>query len=738
MSFFEKSKTKLLSYFNNLFASPKPKKRRVVFFVSLAILVLGVLAQSSLAKTIPGDPPKPGSPIPANWQQAINNYSGSYADRLKYLTADGNVPTSPSEYGSFLKVYGGYTWQETDQAGIKYANDLVSKPENNTWYQSLLGGTTDDSILAKWKQGQGVPEPPITQKVDATIGLAGNSIGNWFASKVWDVVIGVLAILAYFCKLLLMYAGQALDVTLNPNLYSGIANNQMVVGGWIIVRDVCNLFFLLVLLFIAICTILKIEKYHAKKTLLMLIIMALLINFSKPIAVFIFDGSQLLMNMFLSEITKSGQGSPSAKLAGDIAKFLYNDLTAQLNTQKGSMEIAVYYLFLVVFLFMFAVALFVMAIFMIIRIIAIMILVIVSPLAFFAAIVPDFSKMSSKWWSSLFEYSYYGPAAAFFIFLATKFSIASSTSNILPQINIQGGGSIVIQRIIQYLVVLVFLYASIIMAKQFGGGAGAAIVGNANRFMKWAGGMTKGGGMWGAGASLTGASDVYKGIRGGVAKQPYWRILTKEGWDARHKERQERWEGRVAPFNIANVKKNAKEMENDSKAKIDTGVKNGSAAAIFESARRGDLTAAQLADPRVRKLMQQYPDFEKAVYKNLRDSGNAQVQYADFIDRNPGKIGDDAYDETFGKMSLNQIGEKGNLIDALKEDAKGGGGNLLIHRLADIKDERTIQQMMSRATNKDTYKSLEKLSEYRKWVNAGRPAGGPPGWTGDLYSYMTT
>jgi hypothetical protein len=141
----------------------------------------------------------------------------------------------------------------------------------------------------------------------------------------------------------------------------------------------------------------------------------------------------------------------------------------------------------------------------------------------------------------------------------------------------------------------------------------------------------------------------------------------------------------------------------------------------------------------VRKLMEKNADFEKAVYKNLRDSGNAHVQYADYLDRNPGKTGDDAYAETFGKMSNNQIAEKGDLVEALKEDDAGGAGKLLISRLATIKDERQIQQMQSRATNKRTYKALEKLADYRKWVNAGSPAAAPPpGWTGDVYSYLTT
>lgn len=145
------------------------------------------------------------------------------------------------------------------------------------------------------------------QQLDNQVGLTAAARGLLYAvgKSLLAVIIGVLAIIVYFCKDFVSLGAQVLDLTLSPNLYN-FANSQMVVQGWTVVRDVCNLFFLLLLLFIAMCTILQIEKYHAKKTLLMLIIMALLINFSKPIAVFIFDGSQLLMNFFLSQMGPTG------------------------------------------------------------------------------------------------------------------------------------------------------------------------------------------------------------------------------------------------------------------------------------------------------------------------------------------------------------------------------------------------------------------------------------------------
>ena len=437
----------------------------------------------------------------------------------------------------------------------------------------------------------------------------GGLLGQGLAAIVLRVVIGVLVVLAGFCKWLLMFGGWALDATLDPNLYN-FTNNKMIVEGWVIVRDVCNLFFLLVLLFIAICTILKIEKYHAKKTLLMLIIMALLINFSKPIAIFIFDGSQLLMNFFLSKMGRD----PSTQFVGQIAMLIYDTLMKELVPKGTSLEIAVYYLFVVVFLFMFAVAMFVTAIFMVIRIVAVMILIIVSPLAFFAAIVPDFSKMSSSWWNALFKYCYYGPAAAFFLYLATNFAISG---NVLPKLNSPNGG-LIIMSLIQYLTVLVFLYASIIMSQQFGIFAANAVVGNANRFMKWGAGMTKGGGMWGAGARGVAWGAKTTGATGAVTQRlqqsKLGRLLTKSGREEALEEREAAIAEKIGVKGAKErqTRKRAKKYKDEaySEAALKAMAAKGDEAAAYRLAEDGNMDDAtysalipKIKDPKLKKLL---------------------------------------------------------------------------------------------------------------------------------------
>lgn len=486
---------------SNILKSIKPNKR-AVFFVLLAVLVLGFsfffITNFSHAQATPA--PTQTTPKPQAMTQAQIEQIDGWKNWDPKTPPPAGTKLSDKQLGSTADLY------------------------NAQYYYKLV---PDNAFT------------PVTT-VSNALSLAGQTIKEYAIGAILEAVTGVLLIIASFLKLLVYYAAATLDLTLNPSLYN-FTSNRMIVQGWTTVRDVCNLFFLLVLLFIAICTILKIEKYHAKKTLLMLIIMALLINFSKPIAIFIFDGSQLLMNEFLKQMGGTqGTGQTTSTVvakASQIANIVYETLPP---VKGATTAIAIQYLFGVVFLFMLAVAYLVTAIMLLIRIVAIMMLIIVSPLAFFAAIIPDFSKMSSQWWSSLFEYSYYGPAAAFFLLLATQLESALPPMQKISTTN--GQIDVTVNSIIQYLLVIIFLYASIIMAKKFGGVAGAAVVGNANRFMKWGAGMTKGGGMWGAGARGVAWGGRTTGISGGVGQMigasRFGKYLTKKGREDAQKDRE--------------------------------------------------------------------------------------------------------------------------------------------------------------------------------------------------------
>ncbi len=301
-----------------------------------------------------------------------------------------------------------------------------------------------------------------------------------------EVVIAVLNGIVFLCKALVGLAAHFLAMMLSPDLYN-FTTEPIIVAGWKICRDICNLFFLLILLFIAFCTILQIEKYHLKKTLLTLIIMALLINFSKPIAIFIFDGAQLLMNYFLGANTNyEATISNLSAIAEIVYKSIPNFFTRWL-TWTSDGEVVAQQIICIIFLFMYAVALFVMAIYLFIRIVAMWLIIIVSPFAFLFSAVPDFKKISNDWWDALFKYSYVGPAIAFFLFLSTR--LATSHLQTVAQKFEHGKTIVTLPNFIAYITIIVFLYASIIISQKFGIQFASSVTSVANKALAYGTGL---------------------------------------------------------------------------------------------------------------------------------------------------------------------------------------------------------------------------------------------------------
>jgi hypothetical protein len=353
----------------------------------------------------------------------------------------------------------------------------------------------------------------------------------------------VLQVITFFCALFVDLAAHFLGFMLRPDLYN-FTTEPMIVTGWKMVRDLCNLFFLLILLFIAFCTILQIEKYHLKKNLLTLVIMALLINFSKPIAIFIFDGAQLMMNYFLGAM---GSYENTITALSNVADVVYKDLPGFFSTLSSSVaggggfsSTAVQYIFAIIFMFMYAIALFVMAVYLLIRIVALWILIIVSPFAFLASIVPDFKKMSNDWWDALFKYSFVGPVMAFFLWLSTKLGSSFFISMAAKQ---KSGGTVLeMGTLVSFMTVIVFLYASIMMAQKFGIQFASAVTSTANKALAYGTGLNA--------AKWTGRK-AWQGTKWGAKKAGSWadrEILAKRGlspkawkgaWDKRTKEREE-------------------------------------------------------------------------------------------------------------------------------------------------------------------------------------------------------
>lgn len=259
----------------------------------------------------------------------------------------------------------------------------------------------------------------------------------WLITQIGGAVISIavfLAILWAFILLIGVLYTFFISAFLETIKFEDILNNSAVVTGWTLVRDVCNMFFVVVLLVIAIATILHIESYSWKRMLPKLLLMAILINFSMTICGALVDVSQIIMLTFAKSMGSAAAGNfveafgiekmltvrgslssglvVGAKLIGGTAK---SGITANNDWLLSGLRDLLLTFGLLAIAFIIALTMWLVLAF---RIVAIWVLVILSPLAFAASVLPATSKWAGQWWGHFGKYLFVGPAIAFFTWLA--------------------------------------------------------------------------------------------------------------------------------------------------------------------------------------------------------------------------------------------------------------------------------------------------------------------------------
>ncbi|MCF6276254.1 MAG: hypothetical protein L3J07_00200 [Candidatus Magasanikbacteria bacterium] len=191
-----------------------------------------------------------------------------------------------------------------------------------------------------------------------------------------------------------------------------------VVLGWTMVRDVSNMFFVVILLAIAFGTILGLDQYEWKKLTVKLILAAIFINFSKLIAGIIIDAAHVFTITFLNAIVATAGGNiiNMFKL-GDMMTFAGS---AMDNPSEGDLLLKVLGGSVAAFLFSFVALLTIgaYAVVMLSRMLVLWVLIILSPLAYLMSVLPATKKYADEYWKEFIKYVIAGPVMVFFLWLA--------------------------------------------------------------------------------------------------------------------------------------------------------------------------------------------------------------------------------------------------------------------------------------------------------------------------------
>lgn len=261
-----------------------------------------------------------------------------------------------------------------------------------------------------------------------------NLIFSPFLLAINTFLYAILTVLGW----LLSAATSSLETSVNPVAVKAMFDLPVIYTLWQMVRDFFNLFFILTLLFIAFATIFQIDSFNYKKTLGKLLLMALLVNFSFPIARFIVDAANVPMyffidSMFANQADKSAKNIVEVSLsASQIKDILVPKTTLADHLLKGS-TITMNLIIAIVFMFIFMTSILTLAMTLVVRNVVLLILIIFSAVGFAGLVIPGFRRAASTWWDKLLKNAFYGPAVMLMLLVSVK---------IMEAINIGGQGGI--------------------------------------------------------------------------------------------------------------------------------------------------------------------------------------------------------------------------------------------------------------------------------------------------------
>ena len=286
----------------------------------------------------------------------------------------------------------------------------------------------------------------------------------------WTVQDLIYGIAIFPLSWLLAGAGTLANYMMQP---IQITTSNTVQMGWGITRDFANMFFILILLGIALDYILMGVSFGVKKALPTFIAVALLINFSLPIAGVFIDFSNVFTSFFLEQIGGAQFSQYFANTVGlsNIYDASYNTINAT-NQAKISGATITDAIFAVFFLIGNIFVLLALSFMFLIRTGFLMGLLVILPLVL--VIMPFNKSYWGKWSGKFVQYVMFAPAATFFLYLSMKIF----EGNVLVNMNATAakGEQGMLDQIVQYIVIWFFMGGSLVAANSFGvHGSGAAL-----------------------------------------------------------------------------------------------------------------------------------------------------------------------------------------------------------------------------------------------------------------------
>ncbi|MFA6485886.1 MAG: hypothetical protein WCT40_00775 [Candidatus Magasanikbacteria bacterium] len=230
---------------------------------------------------------------------------------------------------------------------------------------------------------------------------------NWITQGVAQMAIWltgwVLRLIMFFLQFLIQVAS-----------YNDYLGSPAVEIGWVLVRDMANMFFVIILLVIAFGTILGIEQYEYKKMIGKFVMAAILVNFSHLICGLIIDVAQVFTITFVNGIAAAAGGNVinAFKLDGVMSFAKATSYKYITGTEVFIAAIAGLVFSILALATMVGYTAILVA-----RMVVLWVLIVLSPLAFALGVLPQSQKYAGQWWSQFTTNVIVAPICVFFLWL---------------------------------------------------------------------------------------------------------------------------------------------------------------------------------------------------------------------------------------------------------------------------------------------------------------------------------
>ncbi|MFA5188473.1 MAG: hypothetical protein WC460_03870 [Patescibacteria group bacterium] len=500
---------------------------------------------------------------------------------------------------------------------------------------------------------------PLTVHADILSGI----VSNAFNSGISIIIFILNAFIKLFGSLLTVVMGVLTWIA----QYNKFIDNPYVNEGWVILRDLVNMFFVLGLLFIAFVTVLGIEKQPWNKLLARLLIMAIMVNFSKTICGLIIDFFQVLMLTFVNAFKDITSGNIEKALGMEnwfkilpTATGAQGEITGGTDWRQGLTAVAGSLLGLIYVMVAFIVVL-IFCVVLAFRMVALWILVVFSPLAFFAwafeGAAGKVGKFANEWWDQFFNYCVVGPCIAFFLWISlitmAKLNYDQMNTSVTAadraKINADIGAGSSMDQVLSVLIGIIMLVSGLTMCSKYAGAAAGVMTKGANFIKDQTAGRleraaTRVGretaGVVGAPFRAAGAmaklpfkalkpfaTGAAEGAKERLQRGPFSRLLTKEGRAQTAEAMRERGRALVPGVGRLGIREmRAKQAEDFKKIRKDINWENPDQirkiqeAAIERDPKTSKITRVENKDRR----------FWESTYTALADAG--KLKYSDIED----------------------------------------------------------------------------------------------------------